>query len=252
MRYYVVSDVHGFYTPLVAALKGAGFYEDAEPHKMLVLGDLFDRGSEAVKLQEFVLKLMDQDAVILIRGNHEDLFEELVTEDGGQPYSYHVSNGTYDTALQLTGYDIAMAGVRRYDYAEAGQKTPLFTKIIPAMLDYYETKSYIFTHGWIPCVEERNGTLSYVENWRDSSEREWKKARWYNGMQAAKTASADKTVVCGHWHASFGHSNYEHNGPEFGEGAIFTPYHGKGVIAIDACTAYSHFVNCIVLEDDEL
>ena len=103
MRYYVVSDVHGFYTPLVTALKGAGFYGDTEPHKLLVLGDLFDRGSEAVKLQEFVLELMEQNAVILIRGNHEDLFEELVTEDGGQPYSYHVSNGTYDTALQLTG-----------------------------------------------------------------------------------------------------------------------------------------------------
>ena len=52
MRYYVVSDVHGFYTPLVTALKCTGFFEDTEPHKLLVLGDLFDRGSEAVKLQE--------------------------------------------------------------------------------------------------------------------------------------------------------------------------------------------------------
>ena len=99
MRYYVVSDVHVFYTPLVAALDGAGFYEDAGTHKLLILGDLFDRGSEAVKLQEFVLELMEQDAVILIRGNHEDLFEALVTEDGGQPYSYHVSKGTYDNRI---------------------------------------------------------------------------------------------------------------------------------------------------------
>ena len=28
---------------------------------MLILGDLFDRGSEAVKLQDFVLELMEQD-----------------------------------------------------------------------------------------------------------------------------------------------------------------------------------------------
>ena len=34
--------------------------------------------------------------LILIRGNHEDLFVELVTTDAGMPYSYHKSNGTND------------------------------------------------------------------------------------------------------------------------------------------------------------
>ena len=160
-----------------------------------------------------------------------------------------MSNGTYDTALQLTGYDVAMAAIRRYDFAEAGQKTPYFTKILPAMRDYYETEHYIFTQGWIPCAEERNGQLSYIENWREADETAWKKARWYNGMAAAKTAQADKTVVCGHWHASFGHSNFEHKGSEFGADADFTPYYGKGVIAIDACTAYTAFVNCLVIDD---
>ena len=94
MRYYVASDIHGFFTPLAKALEEAGYYQDTDPHKLLILGDLFDRGSEAVKLQDFILELMEKDEVILIRGNHEDLFAELVTEDGGQPYSSHVSNGT--------------------------------------------------------------------------------------------------------------------------------------------------------------
>ena len=249
MRYYVVSDTHGFYTPLTAALKKAGYYQDTAPHKLMILGDLFDRGREAAQMQSFVLNLMQKDEIILIRGNHEDLFAELVTEDGGAAYSYHVSNGTYDTALQLTGYDVAMAAIRRYDFAEAGQKTPYYTKILPAMLDYWETEHYIFTHGWIPCAEERGGQLSYIENWREADETAWKKARWYNGMTAAKTARADKTVVCGHWHASFGHSSFEHKGSEFGEDADFTPYYGKGVIAIDACTAHTGLVNCLVIND---
>lgn len=250
MRYYVTSDTHGFYTPLVDALKKAGYFEDTSPHKLMILGDLFDRGMEAVKLQEFVLDLMTRDEIILIRGNHEDLFEELVTEDSGAAYSYHVSNGTYETALRLTDYDLAMAAIRRYDFAEAGQKTPYFTKIIPTMLDYYETEHYIFTHGWIPCVEERSGQLSYYGTWRQADRDGWRKARWYNGMMAAKTARADKTVVCGHWHASFGHSNFEHKGSEFGADADFTPYYGGGVIAIDACTAHTGFVNCIVIDEE--
>ena len=51
MRYYVVADVHGFYLELQAALTEKGFYEDKEPHKLVVCGDLLDRGDEALELQ---------------------------------------------------------------------------------------------------------------------------------------------------------------------------------------------------------
>ena len=132
MRYYVVSDVHGFYAPLIQALTDAGFFDDAEPHKLIVLGDLMDRGREAVKTQEFILKQMEKDAVILIRGNHEDLYEDLVTQDCGIPYDFHLSNGTYDTALQLTGFDPVMARIRNFAFANAGKETPFYRQIMPA------------------------------------------------------------------------------------------------------------------------
>ena len=103
MKYYVTADVHGFYSILHDALEEAGFFAETQPHKLIILGDLFDRGTEAPELQEFILKLMEEDRVILVKGNHEDLFEEMLTEDAGLPYSHHVSNGTYMTALQLTG-----------------------------------------------------------------------------------------------------------------------------------------------------
>ena len=50
MKYYVVSDVHGFYTELQEALKEKGFFEDTVEHKLISCGDLFDRGREALKL----------------------------------------------------------------------------------------------------------------------------------------------------------------------------------------------------------
>lgn len=78
MRYYVVSDVHGFFSEMKAALDEKGFFEDKEPHKLVVCGDLFDRGTEALQLQEFILDLISKDEVILIRGNHEDLLMELL------------------------------------------------------------------------------------------------------------------------------------------------------------------------------
>lgn len=66
MKYYVVADVHGFYEILKSALSDAGFFDDPTPHKLLVLGDLFDRGKEAKELQDFILELMDKDEVILV------------------------------------------------------------------------------------------------------------------------------------------------------------------------------------------
>ena len=119
MRYYVTSDTHGFYAALETALNTAGFFEDTQPHKLLIIGDLFDRGSEALRLQEFILEQMEKDLLILIKGNHEDMFEQLVTEDKGLPYGVHVHNGTYDTALQLTGFNKTLAEIRHYDFAEA-------------------------------------------------------------------------------------------------------------------------------------
>ena len=253
MKYYIVADIHGFFSILQTELEQAGYYEDREPHKLIILGDLFDRGSEARELQDFILALMEKQEVILIRGNHEDLFVEMVTEDEGLPYSHHVSNGTYDTALQLTGYDPVMAQIRHFDFADDAKKTPYYQKIIPAMLDYYETEHYIFTHAWIPCFHERGGSYSYYSTWRDAGSQAWMNARWINGMDAAQTASAEeKTVVCGHWHASYGHSRLENKCTEFGPDADFSPYYGPGVIAIDACTAHSHKINVLIIEDGGL
>ncbi len=249
MRYYVVSDIHGYYTQMKSALDEAGFFSDATPHKLVMLGDIFDRGSEAKQVQEFVLDHMEQKDIILIRGNHEDLFVSLVTTDAGIPYGHHKSNGTYDTALQLTDFDPVMASIRRYDFADAAKETPFYKKIIPAMFDYYETEHYVFTHGWIPCIPNRDRTYSYISDWREADSSQWANARWYNGIDAAQTSDETKTIICGHWHASYGHSKYERIGSEFGPDAVFSPYYGPGVIAIDACTAHSGMVNCIVLED---
>lgn len=58
------------------------------------------------------------------------------------------------------------------------------------MKDYYETKNYIFVHGWIPCRvmwrgTETKDTYIYEENWREQGEEQWNDARWLNGMAAA-------------------------------------------------------------------
>lgn len=164
-------------------------------------------------------------------------------------YGVRVDTEKYDTALQLTGFDPVMASIRHYDFADAAKDTPFYKEIIQAMLDYFETEHYVFTHGWIPSIPNRDKSYSYISSWREADREQWNQARWFNGMDAAQTADENKTIVCGHWHTSYGHSKYEHKGTEFGEDADFSPYYGPGIIAIDACTAFSGKVNCLVIED---
>ena len=250
MKYYVTADTHGYLTKFLDALKSAGYYDDPSEKKIIICGDLFDRGTEAKELQQWVLDNRDQ--LILVRGNHEDLYVELVTTDEGKAYSHHVHNGTYQTALALTGFDPVMASIRHFDFAEAGQRTPFYKEIIPSMLDYYETPHYVFVHGWIPCRSDRNGyRFEKITAWRDCTPDMWAFSRWINGMEAAhKGVTEDgKTIVCGHWHTSYGYSHYKHSGSEFGDDAVFDPYFAPGIIALDACTAHSGKVNILMLED---
>lgn len=251
MRYYVVADVHGFYTQFSHALRDKGYFEDYGPKKIIVCGDLMDRGKEAKELQSFVLEHIATDDIILVRGNHEDLFEDLATKDGGMLYSHHEHNGTWQTGIQLTGMNPNVAFEYSNLFAAQLKQTPFYTQIIPKMVPYYETEHYVFVHGWIPTAT-RKGEHKYSPNWRTMSAGKWKEARWANGMKYAceyGITEPGKTIVCGHWHTSYGHSKIEGKGDEFGFAADFSPFYAEGIIALDGCTAYSGIVNCIVVED---
>ena len=256
MKYYIVSDTHGYYTELVEALTNKGFFNDTEPHKLILCGDAFDRGGEAVKLQNFLVELLRKDELIYIKGNHEDLMEELLNTLGNPlvvkgllwGYSKHIHNGTFDTAIQLLSNKnlIESFCINSKPFVNDIKESPMYKKLFPSMVDYFETENYIFVHGWIPCTPK----------WRKASKEKWDEARWLNGIEMAcgkGIIEPDKTIVCGHFHASYGHSKYGlYETSEFGKDAVFEPFYSKGIIAIDACTAHTGKVNCIVIEDNPL
>lgn len=263
LKYYVVADTHGYYNEMVEALTEKGYYADTTPHKLIMCGDLFDRGSQNKEIEKFVLDLLDRNEVILIRGNHEDLlvsFVETLPSMGELDikYSHDQTNGTVDTVRQIIGASMNKMVLYPDHVSQQMKQSGVFTRILPAMRNYYETAKYIFVHGWIPSDASGFGGrglwFHYKADWREDDAAGWAYARWYNGMLAAHLGDIEpgKTIVCGHWHASYGHANFEEKGTEFGKDADFSPYYGEGIIALDACTIHSKKVNCIVIEDDEL
>ena len=200
-KYFVISDVHGFYNEMVAALDAAGYDSMNPNHTLISCGDNFDRGPDNEKVMQFLLR---QPNVVLLRGNHEDLFDEACLK-GISMRDY--MNGTVDTIVQF-GNNSHKLDCTVDDMLLRAYK---HTKILfDKMVDYYETDNYVFVHGWY----EPSG----------------------------------KTVVCGHWHTSWGHSRIN-NTSEWGEDADFSIYRNKGIIAIDGCTAYTGKVNVLVIED---
>ena len=255
MKLFVMSDVHSYFEEMAEALHKNGFEMDNEDHHIVICGDLFDRGPDAVKLFEFVKDMAEKDRLTYVCGNHEDLLFDCVHEiyRGRGVSHHHISNGTFDTICQFTGmskYDLCFGPLDRVEFNSKIE--PILEFIRNETVDFAEAGDYIFVHGWIPC-DPAEGVVA--KNW-DTIDADWDGARWINGMHAwARGAKLPgKTIVCGHFHASWGHSHLHCDRKEFPQKnrenwqMSFESFVDEGIIAIDACTAYTGFVNCLVLE----
>lgn len=249
MKYFVVSDIHGFFDELINALNEKGFDKDNPDHTLVVCGDCFDRGPKPIEVMEYLKSLPRR---YLIWGNHEDLMTKLLYHHS--PYTHDIQNGTWQTLEKfLKVNNETEDGSWRETLSQIFGFFDQFTK-------YYETKNYIFVHSWIPLLSTPSGTPVYNENWRDINAN-WDQAIWPNPfkMGNANLNKTGKTIVFGHWHCSYGHfmiGNKGLSGNEFGKNANWEPYFGKDenggkYIGIDACTAYTGKVNCLVIEDEE-
>lgn len=254
MKLFVLSDVHSFYEPMMAALEKNGFDINNPDHHIVVCGDLFDRGPDAVKMFEFVKEMTEKDRLTYVCGNHEDLLFDCANEivRGRGVSHHHVSNGTFDTICQFTGmnkYDLCFGPLDKAEYEK--KIMPVLDFINSNVVDYAEFADYIFVHGWIPCDCYGN----VPDNW-DTAAADWDGARWINGMSAWHKGARlpGKTIVCGHFHASWGHSHLRQDRKEFPQKNCkdwqksFEIFKDEGIVAIDACTAYSGLCNCFVIE----
>lgn len=264
-KYFIVSDVHSFYNEMMSALDEAGFDVTNENHIFVSLGDLLDRGPDPIKCLEFVNNL-PKDRKILIRGNHEDLIEELIERN--EFWSHDDWNGTTGTCFKIFGDGFGLATDEEIlDVVHQYEPLNVYLK---SCIDYYELGDNIFVHGWLPLrpyAIENGSILSYKEgvpdDWRNG---DWRTARWYNGMDKWRKGITipNKTIYCGHYHASWGNSNIHNDGKEFlerietmyidpvtGRWEPHVNYHtfrDNGIVSLDACTVVSGFVNCEVIE----
>ena len=239
-KFFVVSDIHSFYTPLKKALDKSEFDPNNENHWLIICGDSFDRGNESKKVLRFLMSL---ERKILIKGNHDILLEDCCLR--GHPEWYDISNGTVKTIEDIGGSCYG----RQFD--ECCDITwNVFATYRGLLRNYFETKNYIFVHSWIPVISGSSGYYRYDANWRNANSKKWGKAMWYNPFEMCSFGlnMTGKTIVFGHWHCSAGHKMLGHCDDEFNS-AIWEPCYFDDAIGIDRCTAHTGEVNVVVLED---
>ena len=227
MKYFVVSDIHSFYAELKRALDKAGFNKRNKDHTLIVCGDVFDRGSETVELYKFLTSIPKK-RCILIKGNHELLYEGLLEKSF--PESHDFSNHTVDTFCQIAGYDPEIltpkywrkfGNVPHERIRQAWQEilTEVKQSPITAWLKssrwkyWHEVGNYIFVHSFIPLKNldhmpayyTYNRKFGYFKDWRETATNfELEDATWgcpyqqYIDGYFKEEAANGKVLVCGH------------------------------------------------------
>lgn len=264
---FAVSDIHNEYDALINALNKAGFDENNPEHLLVSIGDAFDRGPSAIAVYEYLKRLSDRGSAIVLRGNHTSFLINYLNGKQLGPFDY-LCNGVDETLGDFLGrskpfeswcmIDKQIDEPTYGDFADwIAEARKEINEQYPELLNwlnnrpyYYETQNYIFTHGSIDTL---------VEDWHyprciKTIYLDWEALTWDDGSFFGKTIkNTDKTVVIGHFATSQLRKKYPHlttkdKGEEFD---ILERDDGK-VIAIDTTSNYTHRVNVLVIENEEI
>lgn len=242
-RIFAVSDIHGHYTILKAALDEAGFNPEDDKHLLVVCGDLFDRGRENRKVYDFVRKLKNK---VLVCGNHDERLLHIIQDKRINLCDIH--NGTEVTVEEFFGAGIIGAW-GELTFPKHGRMAGNLRRLIGTMADYYETEHYIFVHGWVPTTENERGEPELLADWRNADKAKWSEARFlgWNSLYGVNDMIPEKTIVCGHRPTRLAYTFDPSR--ELADSGI---YYGENMIAIDVGTIRSGRVNVLVIEDSIL
>ncbi len=237
-KIFVVSDVHGHYSLLKEALDEVGFDKENENHLLICCGDYFDRGRENVEVLKFFERLKNK---VLIRGNHEDLLLKLLQT--GKFLQHNYINGTMTTLENFFGKYSINPVDDTIDFSGKTRTVDRICEFIGETVNYFETKNYVFVHGWLP---DNAGTTEIRAKIIDEA---WEKSRWtkWTDKYDDERPLKDKILVCGHVPTAY--ANFFLGKSIEDKYGIF---YGNGMIAIDAGTFDSKQVNVLVLEDELL
>lgn len=176
MSTYIISDIHGHYTEFEKMLKKIQFTDN---DTMYILGDIIDRGTENVKMIEYV---MTHENVHMILGNHEDFLIKAYTAKNALERKYAealwIYNGGDTTKKELE----ELPEETRTRYVD-------FIKSLPQYL-FIQNGEILLVHAGI-ALKKNKTTEELMENQGDNFI--WIREEFFNSP-----IDAPFTIIFGH------------------------------------------------------
>ena len=233
-KYFVISDMHGHYEEMLESLKLNQFDKNNKMHHLLVLGDMFDRGTKSKEILEFIYQLFLEKKATIILGNHESFLIEFLEENYVRAIFNMKMNGFKKTLESFLQRELKDEEDWKKIRNEIISKFSYLHNFLNSLPLYLETKDYIFVHGGIKYGEF---------NWKENNKRDF---IW--GRESQFNRIPDKIVVCGHERVSkirfpdMDQKDLVKSNPD-----AFNIYKSDGKIHIDAFVEISKKINVLIL-----
>jgi serine/threonine protein phosphatase 1 len=234
-KYFVISDIHGYYNEMITALTKSGYDSDDLGHHLIVIGDLFDRGTQSKEVLKYLYQLNKSNKATVILGNHDNFLIELLEEKYLKAIFNIRHNGTGKTISSLLGKDYTSSIELEDIRDEIMKKYPYLLGWLKSLPYYLELGEYIFVHGGI---DGKN------KNWREGKLRDFIWSRQYD-----LDPVEGKTIVVGHTRIAtirYPGNNYKSLFLEKPE--AFDILYDNQKIFIDAFVEISNYINVLTLE----
>ena len=251
MTYFVFADPHGNYEAFITAITEMGYDASNSQHQLVGCGDYFGRAaqsnSDCMNIWRYLTSPRHSNKPICIRGNHESILIDAI--ERRQLTDVDIYNGEHNTFASFLGRypnQVKRDYYLQFDAAKVMINIG-FYDWLKSLPWYFETKHYIFTHGFVPMMYFNRGV-----ELNDFGESEWEEASWSNTPDDIRTldlikVGTHKTIVFGHWRAKELNEKFAGKWEEV-DGDIYVDKERK-LIGLDTTTALSHKVGCVVIED---
>lgn len=180
MRTLVVGDIHGklkLFNRLLEAMN----YQAGED-KLILIGDLVDRGEESRGVVQRALELKQEapETVIVLKGNHEAMMLSALAQPEGEQSELWLYNGGVETLHSYIGED------GEFDVPEEHWT---FMESLPT---WYEDEHAIYVHAALP---EDHGKFLHPSENPDSPELYWSRNRHFFAEYRGKTVVFGHTIT---------------------------------------------------------
>lgn len=168
---YVMSDLHGCYDKFIKMLEIINFNEQDE---LYILGDIFDRGSQPIKILEYIIA---HDNIHLLKGNHEKMYEEFFESGDSSLWYFNGGKTTWEGIVP-----------KGSDYAECLYK---YIKGLPVVK---VVGKFILVHAGLYLPKNYNElTLKELLELQEEEINLWTREHIYSDIQYK-----DYKIICGH------------------------------------------------------